>query len=129
MQRLTYYNRYMVKTTGKESFHLRVRVHPFHVVRINKMLSCAGADRLQTGMRGAWGKPNGSVARVNIGQILLSLRTRDSRKSFPRCNSFVSNTSRRPCRCYRGSPQIPIQVPRSPKDYRLQELGLHSSAP
>jgi len=70
----------MVKTTGKESFHLRVRVHPFHVVRINKMLSCAGADRLQTGMRGAWGKPNGSVARVNIGQILLSLRTRDSRK-------------------------------------------------
>lgn len=45
------------------------------------MLSCAGADRLQTGMRGAFGKPNGSVARVNIGQIILSVRTRDSRKS------------------------------------------------
>ena len=44
------------------------------------MLSCAGADRLQTGMRGAWGKPNGSVARVNIGQILLSVRTRDNRE-------------------------------------------------
>jgi large subunit ribosomal protein L10e len=43
------------------------------------MLSCAGADRLQTGMRGAWGKPNGTVARVNIGQIILSVRTRDSR--------------------------------------------------
>ena len=43
------------------------------------MLSCAGADRLQTGMRGAWGKPNGTVARVNIGQILLSVRTRDNR--------------------------------------------------
>jgi len=41
------------------------------------MLSCAGADRLQTGMRGAWGKPNGTVARVNIGQILLSVRTLD----------------------------------------------------
>lgn len=68
----------MVKTAGKDSFHLRVRAHPFHVVRINKMLSCAGADRLQTGMRGAWGKPNGSVARVNIGQIILSVRTRDS---------------------------------------------------
>merc|ERR1712071_516427 len=24
--------------------HIRMRVHPFHVVRINKMLSCAGAD-------------------------------------------------------------------------------------
>ncbi len=73
--------RYLVKVAGKESFHLRVRAHPYHVVRINKMLSCAGADRLQTGMRGAWGKPNGSVARVNIGQILLSVRTRDNRTS------------------------------------------------
>ncbi|TVY47117.1 60S ribosomal protein L10-A [Lachnellula cervina] len=71
-------NKYMVKYTGKESFHLRVRPHPYHVVRINKMLSCAGADRLQTGMRGAWGKPNGTVARVNIGQIILSIRTRES---------------------------------------------------
>ena len=32
-------------------------------------------------MRGAWGKPNGTVARVNIGQILLSVRTRDNRMS------------------------------------------------
>ncbi|RYO74121.1 hypothetical protein DL764_010977 [Monosporascus ibericus] len=71
-------NKYMVKNTGKEGFHLRIRAHPYHVVRINKMLSCAGADRLQTGMRGAWGKPNGTVARVNIGQIIMSLRTRDS---------------------------------------------------
>lgn len=45
------------------------------------MLSCAGADRLQTGMRGAFGKPNGSVARVNIGQILLSVRTRDANRA------------------------------------------------
>ncbi len=75
--------RYLVKVAGKEGFHLRVRAHPYHVVRINKMLSCAGADRLQTGMRGAWGKPNGSVARVNIGQILLSVRTRDNRQWLP----------------------------------------------
>jgi large subunit ribosomal protein L10e len=37
----------MVKNTAKDQFHIRVRVHPFHVLRINKMLSCAGADRLQ----------------------------------------------------------------------------------
>lgn len=45
------------------------------------MLSCAGADRLQTGMRGAFGKPYDLVARVNIGQILLSVRTRDSSRA------------------------------------------------
>ncbi|KAK3996669.1 putative cytosolic 60S ribosomal protein Rpl10 [Cladorrhinum sp. PSN332] len=75
-------NKYLVKLAGKEGFHLRVRAHPYHVVRINKMLSCAGADRLQTGMRGAWGKPNGTVARVNIGQIILSVRTRDSNRAI-----------------------------------------------
>jgi len=62
-------NKYMVSHTSKQGFHLRVRTHPFHVLRINKMLSCAGADRLQTGMRGAFGKPQGLVARVKIGQV------------------------------------------------------------
>jgi large subunit ribosomal protein L10e len=71
-------NKYMTKFAGKDSFHLRVRVHPFHVLRINKMLSCAGADRLQTGMRGAFGKPQGVCARVNIGQVLLSVRCKDA---------------------------------------------------
>ncbi|GFH14724.1 component of cytosolic 80S ribosome and 60S large subunit [Haematococcus lacustris] len=71
-------NKYMVKNAGKEAFHLRVRVHPFHVLRINKMLSCAGADRLQTGMRGAFGKPNGVCAQVQIGQVLMSIRCKDN---------------------------------------------------
>jgi large subunit ribosomal protein L10e len=32
-------------------------------------------------MRGAFGKPYGTAARVNIGQILISIRTRDSNKA------------------------------------------------
>ena len=71
-------NKYMVKNGGKDTFHIRIRVHPYHVLRINKMLSCAGADRLQTGMRGAYGKPQGLCARVDIGQVLISIRTRES---------------------------------------------------
>ena len=58
-----------------------MRVHPFHVIRINKMLSCAGADRLQTGMRGAFGKPLGTVARVHIGQPIMSVRAKDTHKA------------------------------------------------
>merc|ERR1719162_314672 len=60
-------NKYMTNNATLHGFHARVRCHPFHVLRINKMLSCAGADRLQTGMRGAYGKPLGTVARVDIG--------------------------------------------------------------
>merc|ERR1711970_760772 len=65
-------NKYMVKNSGNESFH---------VLRINKMLSCAGADRLQTGMRGAFGKALGTACRVKINQILYSVRV--ARKNIP----------------------------------------------
>jgi large subunit ribosomal protein L10e len=47
------------------------------VLRANKMLSCAGADRLSSGMRHSYGKPIGVAARVDIGQILLSVRSKD----------------------------------------------------
>lgn len=69
-------NKYMTKKSGKDNYHLRIRVHPFHVLRINKMLTCAGADRLQTGMRHAYGKPHGTAARVRIGQVIMSIRTK-----------------------------------------------------
>jgi len=74
-------NKYLVKFIGKDGFHIRMRIHPHHVVRINKMLSCAGADRLQTGMRGAYGKPLGRVARVSIGQSIMSVRAKDANKA------------------------------------------------
>ena len=75
-------NKFMANNTGKLGFHIRVRVHPWHVVRINKMLSCAGADRLQTGMRHAYGKALCKSARVNIGSILISIRTKPDNVQF-----------------------------------------------
>jgi large subunit ribosomal protein L10e len=75
-------NKYMQVQCGKESFHIRIRVHPWHVVRINKMLSCAGADRLQTGMRHAYGKALLKAARVDIGSVLISIRTTIEKVSY-----------------------------------------------
>ena len=40
------------------------------------VLSCPGADRLQTGMCGASGKPQGTVARVHVGQVTMSICTK-----------------------------------------------------
>ena len=70
-------NKILLKKCKKEAYHLRVRKHPWHVIRINKMLSCAGADRLQTGMRHAFGKSDGKVARVKIDDILISVRCKE----------------------------------------------------
>ena len=68
-------NRYMMKTMGKDGYHIRINLHPFHVLRINKMLSTAGADRLQTGMRHAFGKPEGMVCRARYGSQIMTIRT------------------------------------------------------
>merc|ERR1739844_297357 len=73
-------NKYLVKNCGKDQFHIRMRVHPFHVLRINKMLSCAGADRLQTGMRGAFGKAHVTTAIIYLINIVISVRSHDKFK-------------------------------------------------
>ncbi|KAJ7935970.1 ribosomal protein L10e/L16 [Mycena leptocephala] len=65
------------QTSGKDSFHLRVRVTP-STSSASTNVVLRRRDRLQTGMRGAWGKPYGTVARVNIGQVILSIRCKDA---------------------------------------------------
>lgn len=60
----------------KDDFHFRIRPHPWHVLRINKMLTCAGADRLQAGMRKAFGKSYAKACRINIGDHLVSIRVK-----------------------------------------------------
>lgn len=42
-------------------------------LRENKMIATAGADRLQEGMRKAFGKPIGLAARVEIDSVILEL--------------------------------------------------------
>ncbi|MDV3292969.1 MAG: 50S ribosomal protein L16, partial [Nitrososphaerales archaeon] len=58
---------------GEENFYLKVVTFPHLVLRENKMIATAGADRLQEGMRKAFGKPIGLAARVEIGSVILEL--------------------------------------------------------
>ena len=62
-----------VTLVGEENFLLRVVAYPHLVLRENKMIATAGADRLQEGMRKAFGKPIGLAARVDIGDVVLEL--------------------------------------------------------
>lgn len=62
-----------VALLGEENFLLRVVSYPHLVLRENKMIATAGADRLQEGMRKAFGKPIGLAARVGIGSTVLEL--------------------------------------------------------
>jgi large subunit ribosomal protein L10e len=67
-------NRKMLRSAGRRNYHLRIRVKPFHYLRENKMISGAGADRVQDGMRKAFGKVIGLAARVERKQPLITIR-------------------------------------------------------
>jgi large subunit ribosomal protein L10e len=58
---------------GEENYLLTVRTYPHIILRENKLIATAGADRLQEGMRKAFGKPIGRAARISIGQVVLEL--------------------------------------------------------
>ncbi len=71
-------NKTLEKTTGETGYYSRLRIYPHNLLRENKMIAAAGADRLQEGMRRAWGKAVSLGARVRAGQCIMELYVNDS---------------------------------------------------
>jgi large subunit ribosomal protein L10e len=67
-------NKYMEKTMAG-AYYFVVRVYPHHVIRENKMIAGAGADRLQKGMRQAFGRPTDRAARLGAGRDLFTIHS------------------------------------------------------
>jgi large subunit ribosomal protein L10e len=70
-------NKTMAKA-GDTSFFSMLRVYPHVILRENKMIATAGADRLQEGMRRAFGKAMGLASRVSPGQVILEAHVKAS---------------------------------------------------
>ncbi|MEM3364382.1 MAG: 50S ribosomal protein L16 [Candidatus Micrarchaeia archaeon] len=67
-------NRHLEKAiSGNYKFY--VRKYPHEVLRENRMLSGAGADRLSKGMRKSFGKPSDLAARFKAGDVVFEVRT------------------------------------------------------
>jgi len=87
-------NKY-VETHMAGAYYLIVRVFPHHVIRENKMISGAGADRLQKGMRCSFGRPTDRAARLCVGTELFTIYTYSSnvehvKKAFTRAKRKLS---------------------------------------
>ena len=65
-------NRYLTESLSKD-YCLRIRPYPHNILRENKMIFGAHADRLQDGMKRAFGKPIGTAARVKSNQIVITV--------------------------------------------------------
>lgn len=66
-------NKVLFDALGETGYGLKMRVFPHVVLRENKMMAFAGADRLQEGMRRSFGKPTSLAALVESGQPVLEI--------------------------------------------------------
>ena len=92
-------NRYMQRRSGRMGYQLKIRVYPHHIVRENPMATGAGADRVQDGMRKAFGKPVSSVALVKANQKVLTIKT--NKKNFKDAKEALRRAAMKfpvPCR-------------------------------
>ncbi|MDE1872931.1 MAG: 50S ribosomal protein L16 [Thaumarchaeota archaeon] len=64
-------NKTIETVAGETGYFSTLRIYPHILLRENKMIATAGADRLQEGMRGAFGKAVSLAARINRGQVLM----------------------------------------------------------
>ena len=69
-------NKTLEKTTGETGYFSKLRIYPHVLLRENKMIAAAGADRLQEGMRRAFGKAVSLAARVNRRQCIMELQVK-----------------------------------------------------
>jgi len=64
-------NRFLSRKLG-ENYCLHIKPYPHTVLRENKMIFGAHADRLQDGMKRSFGKPVGTAARVRRNQTIMT---------------------------------------------------------
>ena len=69
-------NKTLEKAAGESGYFSKLRIYPHVLLRENKMIAAAGADRLQEGMRRAFGKAVSLAARVKRGQCIMELQVK-----------------------------------------------------
>lgn len=90
-------NRRLHKNFGN-NYKLKLRVYPHHILRENKMLTGAGADRMQSGMQKAFGRPIGLAAQVKVEQPLFTVYVDNKDVNIAR-EILKKGISRLPCKC------------------------------
>lgn len=65
---------------GETGYYLLLKTYPHVILRENRMIATAGADRLQEGMRRAFGKPVGLAARIKTDGVIMIIRISNTNK-------------------------------------------------
>jgi large subunit ribosomal protein L10e len=90
-------NRRLAKALGN-NYHFKLRVYPHHILRENKALTGAGADRMSSGMKKSFGKAMGVSAQVKINQPIISVYVDEKDMDIAR-DALKYGIHRLPCKC------------------------------
>jgi len=91
-------NRKLTKKLGNMNYYLMINIFPHQILRENKMLTGAGADRMQTGMQKAFGKPSGRAAQIKKNQVLFTILAEEKDLKEAK-DALRLSFSRLPCKC------------------------------
>jgi large subunit ribosomal protein L10e len=85
-------NKVLFDALGETGYRVELRVFPHIVLRENRMIATAGADRLQEGMRRSFGKPSGRAARIKSGQSILEIQVNSNATDHAKAALHVGST-------------------------------------
>lgn len=91
-------NRHLEKNLGKQGYHLKVRTYPHHFLRENPLASGAGADRMSTGMKCAFGKIIGLAAQFRAGQKVYTASVNTQNLELAKA-ALMKSAKKLPCSC------------------------------
>lgn len=89
-------NRFLTDEVGKE-YYLEVKPYPHHIIRENKMITGAGADRMQTGMALSFGKSTGRACLLSPGAPIFVIGVTNPKHEAIARKLIGSIKARLPC--------------------------------
>jgi large subunit ribosomal protein L10e len=100
-----------------DDYLMHVRPYPHIILRENKMIFGAHADRLQQGMRRSFGKAIGTAARVKPGQTIITVKVKAAAVDTAK-ESLKRGSAKLPIPC-----KITVEKIQSPDVTNKTEMG------
>ncbi len=102
-------NKVMFDKLGETGYLIKVISYPHVILRENRMIATAGADRLQEGMRRSFGKPSGRAAIIERNKSVLDIYVSELALEHAKVAMKVSS-SKLPMACRVSVEKIESQV-------------------
>ena len=105
-------NKVLFDTLGEVGYKIHLKVYPHVILRENRMIATAGADRLQEGMRRSFGKPSGRAARIKTGQSILDIYVNSNAVTTAR-EALRVGTTKLPVACVITQEKLAVPIPQA----------------